>query len=490
MPEKQNIEWKLTWRDEYLKWICGFANAQGGRIYIGKDDTGKVVGLKDYEKLLEDIPNKVQITLGIMVDVNLLELYNQYYIEINVAPSSMPVNYKGEYHYRSGSTKQVLKGAALNDFLLQKNGTRWDDAPAPMFSSSDLDAESFNIFRREAMRSGRMSEEDLNISNEDILIRLGLSNNGIINRAGVLLFHRYPERLARGCYVKIGMFTNECDLVYQDEIRGSLFNIADKAIDVLYLKYLRAYISYDKETRIERYPYPRAAVREILFNALIHSKWSDGIPVQIRVDENSMSISNCCVLPLGWSTQTLVEKHKSKPYNPNIAEVFFRAGLVETWGRGIAKVQQVCRLQGYPEPEFNILGEDLTVTFSASLGQGRQNSTMAKPDGDLTKQNSTMAKPDGDLAKQNSTMAKPDGDLTKQRLSNEQKNLLEANIAQLCSERWVNRNEIAMKTGINSRTLRRILAQMVKDSRLKLLYPDNVKHPQQAYSLITYSEVR
>ena len=116
------------------------------------------------------------------------------------------------------------------------------------------------------------------------------------------------------------------------------------------------------------------------------------------------------------------------------------------------------------------------MTFSASLGQGRQNSTMAKPD--------------GDLAKQNSTLAKPDGDLTKQRLSNEQKNLLETNIAQLCSERWVNRNEIAMKTGINSRTLRRILAQMVKDSRLKLLYPDNVKHPQQAYSLITYSEVR
>ena len=374
----------------------------------------------------------------------------------------MPVNYKGEYHYRSGSTKQVLKGAALNDFLLQKNGTRWDDAPAPMFSSSDLDAESFNIFRREAMRSGRMSEEDLNISNEDILIRLGLSNNGIINRAGVLLFHRYPERLARGCYVKIGMFTNECDLVYQDEIRGSLFNIADKAIDVLYLKYLRAYISYDKETRIERYPYPRAAVREILFNALIHSKWSDGIPVQIRVDENSMSISNCCVLPLGWSTQTLIEKHKSKPYNPNIAEVFFRAGLVETWGRGIAKVQQVCRLQGYPEPEFNILGEDLTVTFSASLGQ----------------------------SKQNSTMAKHDGDLSKQRLSKELKNQLETNIAQLCSERWVNRNEIAMKTGINSRTLRRVLAQMVKDNRLKLLYPESVKHPQQAYNLITYSELR
>ena len=115
---------------------------------------------------------------------------------------------------------------------------------------------------------------------------------------------------------------------------------------------------------------------------------------------------------------------------------------------------------------------------------------MAKHDGDLSKQNSTMAKHDGDLSKQNSTMAKHDGDLSKQRLSKELKNQLETNIAQLCSERWVNRNEIAMKTGINSRTLRRVLAQMVKDNRLKLLYPESVKHPQQAYNLITYSELR
>ena len=38
MSESQNIEWKESWRDEYLKWICGFANAQGGKIYIGMND--------------------------------------------------------------------------------------------------------------------------------------------------------------------------------------------------------------------------------------------------------------------------------------------------------------------------------------------------------------------------------------------------------------------------------------------------------------------
>ena len=71
MAENQNIEWKESWRDEYLKWICGFANAQGGKIYIGKNDNGTTVGISNSKKLLEDIPNKVRDVLGIIVDVNL-----------------------------------------------------------------------------------------------------------------------------------------------------------------------------------------------------------------------------------------------------------------------------------------------------------------------------------------------------------------------------------------------------------------------------------
>ena len=70
MAESQNIEYKESWRDEYLKWLCGFANAQGGTIYIGVDDAGNVVGVKDVKKLMEDIPNKIQSGLGIVADVN------------------------------------------------------------------------------------------------------------------------------------------------------------------------------------------------------------------------------------------------------------------------------------------------------------------------------------------------------------------------------------------------------------------------------------
>jgi ATP-dependent DNA helicase RecG len=120
MPESQNIEYKSSWRDEYLKWICGFANAQGGKLYIGIDDNGEVCGVQNAKKLMEDIPNKIREALGILVDVNLLSVDSKEYLEISVSASSDPINYKGEYHYRSGSTKQLLQGPALTQFLLNR----------------------------------------------------------------------------------------------------------------------------------------------------------------------------------------------------------------------------------------------------------------------------------------------------------------------------------------------------------------------------------
>lgn len=81
MSETQNIEYKSSWRDEYLKWICGFANANGGTIFIGKDDAGKVVGISDSKRLMEEIPNKVKDTLGILADVHLHKSKQGAFIE-------------------------------------------------------------------------------------------------------------------------------------------------------------------------------------------------------------------------------------------------------------------------------------------------------------------------------------------------------------------------------------------------------------------------
>ena len=65
--ENQNVEYKEAWRDEYLKWICGFANAQGGRIYIGVDDNHEVVGVSNSKRLMEDIPIKLSLHLALLL---------------------------------------------------------------------------------------------------------------------------------------------------------------------------------------------------------------------------------------------------------------------------------------------------------------------------------------------------------------------------------------------------------------------------------------
>ena len=277
--ENQNIEFKESWRDEYLKWICGFANAQGGILYIGKRDDGSVCGVKDAKKLLEDIPNKVRDTLGILVDVDSFSEDGADIVKITVPVHNYPVNYKGEFHYRSGATKQLLQGVALTNFLLKKTGKFWDSVPMENVTANDLDKESFDIFKREALRSGRMSKEDLHLSRTELLEKLNLYEDGKLKRAAIILFHRNPEKWFIGAWVKIAYFLNDADIRYQDEIHGSLMMQSERVIDLLYTKYLIAEISYDNVTRIEHYPFPKDAVREALFNALIHQDFAVGVPI-------------------------------------------------------------------------------------------------------------------------------------------------------------------------------------------------------------------
>ena len=373
MAESQNIEYKESWRDEYLKWVCGFANAQGGTIYIGVDDNGKVVGVKDIKKLMEDIPNKIQSGLGIVADVNKHTKDGKDYLEIKIRPSAFPISYHGEFHYRSGATRQQLTGIALTEFIMQKTGFRWEDVTVDNITVDDLDDESFKIFRREALRSKRMTEAELNISNEELLSKLKLLSNGKLKRSAVLLFYGDPSIVQVGSYVKIGKFGEHGTVEYHDDLEGSLISTADKIVDFIYLKYLKAKITYEHDRRVETYPYARNAIREAIYNAIAHNCYMYGTPIQIRIEEEQIIISNRCILPEGWTAETLMQPHDSIPYNPDIANVFYRAGYIEAWGQGIQKICDECVALGAKLPRYEILGTGIRVYFpaleSALIGQ-------------------------------------------------------------------------------------------------------------------------
>jgi len=368
VSESQNIEYKQSWRDEYLKWICGFANANGGTIFIGKDDNGKTVGVDDAKKLLEEIPNKVRDVLGILVDVNLHTENKKQFIEIITEPYPNGVSYKGQYHYRSGSTKQELKGAALDKFILQKKGKRWDGVLVPSVSVSDLKQETFDFFKKRGIRSKRLSEESLTDTNEQILDNLELKEKQFLKRAAILLFHPKPEKFVTGAFIKIGFFENDADLIFQDEVHGNLFEQIEKAIDLLFTKYIKAFISYEnKINRIETYEYPKDAIREALLNAIAHKDYSGGVPIQISVYKDKIMIWNEGQLPEDWTIETLVAKHSSKPYNPDVAMAFYRSGYIESWGRGITKMTDLCVEAGLPKPTFYYKSSGIWAVFQKDI---------------------------------------------------------------------------------------------------------------------------
>jgi ATP-dependent DNA helicase RecG len=365
MKESQVIEWKESWHDEYLKWICGFANAQGGTLVIGKNDNGKTIGLIDAKTLLEEIPNKIKSILGIVVDVDLKTDDGKDLIEIHVDAYPYPISYKGQYHFRSGSTKQELSGNALNTFLLKKYGLHWDAVPLRYLSAEMLDPAAFKLFVQKGVKSKRLTEEVLIESHESLLTKLQLFEGDQLKRAAALLFSSNPEEYITGAYIKIGFFRTNTDLVYQDEIHGNLFEQVDKTLDLLLTKYMKAYISYEGLQRIERYLFPAPALREALLNAVVHKDYASANPIQISVYETKIIFWNAGKLPEELTVELLKEKHPSIPFNPLIASAFFRAGYIETWGRGIEKILDECMLANSPIPEFNSKFTGLMVIFDA-----------------------------------------------------------------------------------------------------------------------------
>jgi ATP-dependent DNA helicase RecG len=180
------------------------------------------------------------------------------------------------------------------------------------------------------------------------------------------LFHPNPEKYVTGAFIKIGFFRTDADLIYQDEVHGTLFEQVEQTMQLLLTKYLKAFISYKGLHRIEKYQIPEPALREAVLNAVVHKDYSGGAPIQISVYEDKLMIWNDGQLPDDWTVARLRTKHPSKPYNPAIANCFFRAGLIESWGRGTIRMMDECRSENIPIPSFSIDATEFFVTFKFS----------------------------------------------------------------------------------------------------------------------------
>jgi len=351
--EQQLIEYKSSWRDEWLQWICGYANAQGGTLYIGKDDNGNTIGVKNPKRLLEEIPNKISSILGLVVDVDYLEDDGKGYIRITVGPSKTPISYRGKYYYRSGATLKELTGVALQEFILKKMGLSWESQIKENASLDDIDPEAIKYFVKRGIEAKRMPESARNSSIAEVLANLKLTNDkGQLTLAALLLFGKDPSKFSTGVAFKIGRFSQGAsDLLMQDIIECNWIQMVDKVMEVLDSKYLVRPIHYEGIQRIEPLEIPVEALREMICNSIIH-KDLRGQDIMMWVYNDRIRLWNYGTLPEGMTLEKMLTQHESVQRNPLIAKAFYYAGFIEAWGRGIEKIQKAFSEEGLEMPNF------------------------------------------------------------------------------------------------------------------------------------------
>ena len=362
--ETSTIEFKSSWRDEYMKIICAFANSEGGELILGVDDKGKPVGLKNAKKLLEDIPNKVKDILGLIPQVRLENKQGKGIIKIKIASSYAPISYKGRFFIRSGSTTQELKGRELTRFLISKSGKGWDEYIEERATMEDIDFDTLDKFRE-------LSKERLPLAykerdNVKLLEKLNLLENGKLKRAGILLFGKNPKKFYTSAYIKAGKFLTDTNIVSTDDIEGNLFVQVERTLEILKTKYLTSEIVFEGIYRKEKLEYPEEALREAIINAVIHRDYI-GAHTQLKIYPDKLMLWNEGKLPDEIKIEDLKKNHLSKPRNELLADIFFKAGLIEAWGRGTVEIVNFCKDYGLPEPEFAEYFGGFMVTFYKDL---------------------------------------------------------------------------------------------------------------------------
>lgn len=348
--ETQNIEYKPSWRDEYLKVIVAFANAEGGELIIGVDDNGTPIGVKKSKKLLEDIPNKIRNKLGIIPSIKIEKVGEKDIIHIFIKPSFVSISINGKYYIRSGSNSFELKGEELTNFLIEKSGKTWDEFMEEKAGFNDINLKIIEEFKKYAVDRipSIVREKDYKI----ILKKLNLIEGKKLKKAAILLFGKNPQRFYPAAYLKIGKFLTETEIQSSDIVEGNLFEQITNALEILRTKYLISKIKFEGIHRREILEYPYEALREAIINALIHRNYLGASSIQIRVYSDRLVIMNEGKLPPEVPVEKLKTEHLSKPRNTLLADVFYKAGFIESWGRGTIKIMEKCQEQGLPEPDF------------------------------------------------------------------------------------------------------------------------------------------
>ena len=372
--ESENLEFKKTTgqRTAAAKTVCAFLNGHGGYVLFGVSDAGEIPGQKISSKTLEDLAHEFKkIDPPISPEISSVQLENgNSVIIVAVKKGDGPYTYEGRPYERTGAVTQIMARETYERRLLERMHptNRWENQPASKnITVSDLDEEEIQTLLANAVRIGRLKKTK-HTDTESILQGLGLIRNGRLLNTAVVLFGQdvwsdYPQ-----CEIRMARFRGTLrlpDFIDNRQYNGNAFYLLRRAESFLldHVPIAGRVIS-GKMIREDNPWYPPPATREALANAICHRDYSEpGGAVSLAMYDDRLEIINPDKFHFGITPEKLKGPHESKPWNPLIANAFYRAGVIERWGSGTTNIISWCEDNGNPIPEWEERAGSVVVTF-------------------------------------------------------------------------------------------------------------------------------
>jgi ATP-dependent DNA helicase RecG len=376
--ESEVMEFKRTTGEQRsgTQTLCGMLNNRGGRVLFGVEPAGKIVGQMVSDHTTEQLAQELTaIDPPVFPTIDRVPVAaDRQVIVVSVTKgSNRPYSYRGQAYRRVGNTTQKLSGEEYHRLLLERlhGETRWENEPASGWSVADLEAVEIVRTLEEAIRRGRADDPGVRDPAE-ILRGLGLMRDGQLLRVAPVLFGRAErlEALLPQCLLRVARFRGRDKTEFLDnrQFNGSAFELLLKAE-----RFLRENLPIAGRVqpglfeRVDDPLYPPVALREALANAFCHRDYSiGGGSVAVAIYDDRLEITSSGTLHFGMTPEALFEPHESLPWNPLIARVFYRRGIIESWGRGTIKMGELTLRAGLPRPDIFESGGCVTVRFAPS----------------------------------------------------------------------------------------------------------------------------
>lgn len=356
-----------------VKTVCGMLNGTGGFILFGVSDRGDVVGQDVVAHTIEGITQELRrIEPPAFPDIETVPLENSRSVIVLRVPrgGSGPYTYDGRPYVRQGPTTSVMPRERYEQLLLERMHAtrRWENQPAQGFTIDDLDHQEVIRTIEEAIRRQRLGDpatRDI----EELLLGLGLIYEGQILNAAVVLFGKSDQLLPNypQCLLRMARFRGADKTEFADNRQemGNAFRLLLQAQSFL-LDHLpiAGRVLPGIFERVDEPLYPPEALREALANALCHRDYSvPGGAVSVGIYDDRLEITSTGRLPFDMTPDDLRRPHTSRPWNPLIAQTFYRRGIIESWGRGTLRMAELTERAGLVPPEFEAEGNDVVVRF-------------------------------------------------------------------------------------------------------------------------------